>query len=205
VSRMSVELRADPAEIQRSESHLTAVALAQALGAKGPPRHSGRGPTWRGRCPSHSDRHASLDITDAGGMALLVCRAGCSQQEVLEALRGRGLWHPEPRSPWRIVQPTFPPEAFSEPTALECCWAGRCEHWQGFDRTMILAHLRGALTEAAREIIELYGVAREKLDAGRLVEELMFASEFGAIAPWHLDDATVPRMAEIVAEEMLCE
>jgi hypothetical protein len=47
----------------------------------------------RCRCPAHDDRDPSLDVTERDGGALMICRAGCDQQAVLAALRGRGLWH----------------------------------------------------------------------------------------------------------------
>lgn len=42
---------------------------------------------WRARCPAHEDRRPSLDLAvGAGGKLLVVCRAGCPTQGVLEAL-----------------------------------------------------------------------------------------------------------------------
>ena len=49
----------------------------------------------RGRtvhCPAHEDETPSLAITRAHGKDLFHCHAGCTQQSVLEALRGLGLW-----------------------------------------------------------------------------------------------------------------
>src|SRR4051794_6933184 len=44
-------------------------------------------------CPSHDDRNPSLSITDGkDGRVLFKCHAGCTQQEVLQALRERGSW-----------------------------------------------------------------------------------------------------------------
>ena len=52
---------------------------------------NGRG--WRARCPAHDDHTPSLDIAQGeGGKVLVVCRAGCPQDAVLDALRSRGLW-----------------------------------------------------------------------------------------------------------------
>src|SRR5262245_15589577 len=45
------------------------------------------------RCPAHDDRTPSLSIRDAdGGKVLARCHAGCDQEHVIAALRGRGLW-----------------------------------------------------------------------------------------------------------------
>jgi hypothetical protein len=44
-------------------------------------------------CPAHDDKSPSLSLTDVGGKVLFYCFAGCSQAEVIDALRARGLWH----------------------------------------------------------------------------------------------------------------
>ena len=45
-----------------------------------------------GRCPAHDDADPSLDITERNGTTLLIYRAGCSQDRVIDALRAKGLW-----------------------------------------------------------------------------------------------------------------
>jgi putative DNA primase/helicase len=48
------------------------------------------------RCPAHGDRTPSLTIgTSDKGAVLVCCHAGCSQDEVINALRSRGLWSGE--------------------------------------------------------------------------------------------------------------
>src|SRR5262245_23694279 len=50
------------------------------------------------RCPAHDDRTPSLSVTEApDGKVLVHCHAGCAQQEVIEELRGRGLWSGSPQ------------------------------------------------------------------------------------------------------------
>lgn len=72
---------------------LTAAELARALAG----RRNGRG--WTARCPAHDDHHPSLDIDDGpDDKPLVICRAGCPQTAVIEALRARGLW-PDGRRP----------------------------------------------------------------------------------------------------------
>ena len=76
---------------------MTAEAIAKALGG----RKAGGG--WIARCPAHKDRTPSLSIRDADENKVLVrCHAGCDQEHVIVALRGRGLWGESgPRSsPW---------------------------------------------------------------------------------------------------------
>ena len=64
-----------------------AEAIAEAL--KG--RRSGKG--WMARCPAHPDTTPSLSINETPTRKVLVkCFAGCSQAEVIAALRRRGLW-----------------------------------------------------------------------------------------------------------------
>jgi hypothetical protein len=42
---------------------------------------------WCATCPAHHDRTPSLSVKDAGDKALFHCHAGCSQDEVTEALK----------------------------------------------------------------------------------------------------------------------
>lgn len=66
---------------------MIAETIAKALGG----RRAGRG--WTARCPAHDDRTPSLSIRDADDNKVLVrCHAGCEQERVIAALRGRGLW-----------------------------------------------------------------------------------------------------------------
>jgi hypothetical protein len=55
---------------------------------------------WKSSCPAHEDEHPSLAIAEGeSGKVLLKCWAGCTQEEVLQALRGRGLWPKRSDSP----------------------------------------------------------------------------------------------------------
>ena len=53
-------------------------------------RKSGNG--YIARCPAHADRSPSLSIRDADGRVLVHCFGGCTQDDVIEALRQRGVW-----------------------------------------------------------------------------------------------------------------
>jgi hypothetical protein len=64
------------------------IALAQG----GRPSKGG----WMMRCPAHEDRDPSCSITEVAGKVLVHCHAGCQQEDVVAALRERGLW-PEPQ------------------------------------------------------------------------------------------------------------
>ena len=44
-------------------------------------------------CPAHDNRNPSLSVCDKNGKILVHCWAGCTQEEVIGALRGMGLWH----------------------------------------------------------------------------------------------------------------
>jgi putative DNA primase/helicase len=51
------------------------------------------GSSWMARCPAHDDNTPSLAIRESDtGKLLLHCHAGCTQHEVITALRERGLW-----------------------------------------------------------------------------------------------------------------
>jgi hypothetical protein len=67
---------------------LSAEHIASAL-------HKGRqiGPDrWQACCPAHDDKSPSFTITQKADRVLFHCFAGCSQAEVISALRSRGLW-----------------------------------------------------------------------------------------------------------------
>ena len=44
-------------------------------------------------CPAHNDRNPSFSVSDSNGKILVKCFAGCTQEEVVGALRDLGLWH----------------------------------------------------------------------------------------------------------------
>lgn len=50
-------------------------------------------------CPSHDDAHPSLSITEREGKALLKCHTGCTQDDLIAALKERGLWGTTPNMP----------------------------------------------------------------------------------------------------------
>jgi putative DNA primase/helicase len=79
---------------------MSAEIIAKALGGRKV------GTTWMARCPVHADRVPSLSIKNGDcGRVLLRCHAGCLQQQVIAALKTRGLWqglgrrHGTPTSP----------------------------------------------------------------------------------------------------------
>ena len=52
-------------------------------------------------CPAHDDKHPSLSITDAKDKVLVHCFSGCTQTDVIDALRSQGLWHTDSKpDPW---------------------------------------------------------------------------------------------------------
>jgi hypothetical protein len=67
---------------------LTPEQLAEALGSA--VRMNG---FWRALCPSHEDSHPSLDISAGNQQPIIFkCRAGCTNSEIIDGLKSRGLW-----------------------------------------------------------------------------------------------------------------
>lgn len=76
---------------------MTAETIAKALGGRK------AGAAWMARCPAHDDRAPSLSIANArDGKVLVRCHAGCDQQDVIAALRARGVWDADERRPIRF-------------------------------------------------------------------------------------------------------
>ena len=73
---------------------MTAAYIAKVLNG----RRSGS--DWMARCPAHDDVNPSLSLRDISGKVLVHCFAGCSQREVIAALRERGLWPEQARRQW---------------------------------------------------------------------------------------------------------
>lgn len=94
--------------------------------------HRGR----RTHCPRHHDEHPSLDAEERGGKVLIICRAGCRQDEVIEALRARGLWPgTAPRRPERRRSALDEARAQVLAEAKRQAWAreGVLEHYAAAD------------------------------------------------------------------------
>src|SRR5829696_108316 len=91
---------------------IAAQAIAKALGGRK------AGAAWMARCPAHDDRAPSLSIADArDGKVLVRCHAGCDQQDVIAALRARGVWGAGEQRPlrfWRKPDRKPPPEPDSD-------------------------------------------------------------------------------------------
>lgn len=81
-------------------------AIVDALRA----RKAGNG--WSARCPAHDDSNPSLSLTFRDGKLLVHCHAGCTQDNVLTALRARGLWSSSSRPgdhppEWGVIVETY--------------------------------------------------------------------------------------------------
>lgn len=83
-------------------------------------------------CPAHDDEHPSLSVSSAYGTNLFKCFAGCTQDAVINALRGRKLW-PIRGEAVDAAKRSLGPE---QPTV---------KRWQAFDAKtgrLIAAHVR---------------------------------------------------------------
>jgi putative DNA primase/helicase len=59
-------------------------------------------------CPAHDDKTPSLKVSEGpGGKPLVKCYAGCSQDKLIDALKGRGLWHKNLSQP-RVARKAWP-------------------------------------------------------------------------------------------------
>lgn len=184
----------EPAESKAS----TAEQLARALG---PARWTGN--SWRTRCPSHPDKHPSLDVAEKNGKILFVCRAGCPQAQILEALREHNLWSAERASSRPVLDP-FSDSAFGEPRAEACCFEGyTCEHWRLFDADLRIAHLHAELCAAVKEIAGLFRVAGFELGADELGDELRLAADVGGIGITHASPEIQQKIIDVVVAEVV--
>jgi hypothetical protein len=193
---------------------MSATEIAYALSPGARPRRGARGTTWRVPCPSHSDRHPSLDITDANGLTLLICRAGCTQREIIDVLRVRGLWRDGTPSHGR--EPLYLKPAKEPREIPSCCLrpVGRpaCEHWQRFRQDWFLAELFHNLRDAVAELrakaaagldfsCEPRSIAKP-LTTDELRDGLLFAIEFGAIVPAEIDKDVATRAIDRICAEV---
>lgn len=73
---------------------MTASEIAEALRCHSNGCLCGRatGDEYKTHCPVHEDTRPSLSLTDKDGTVLVVCFAGCDQNDVVEALQDQGLW-----------------------------------------------------------------------------------------------------------------
>jgi hypothetical protein len=53
-------------------------------------------------CPGHKDEHPSFTVTVRNGKVLIKCRAGCSQDVAIAALKQKGLWGSQPTTVYEI-------------------------------------------------------------------------------------------------------
>jgi hypothetical protein len=151
---------------------MTARELALAID----PRARRIGRNYRVRCVSHDDHHASLDIADApNGKLLLIDRAGrCSQREIIDELRARGLWSSRPATARRWSWSEYLARTRLRPRPYRANARTRREY--------LLARLRDDLTIATNEIETLYARAKCELTRDDLLRELRLAIEVGGIA-----------------------
>ena len=73
------------------------------------------GDGWVCRCPAHADTNPSLRVVDRGGKTLVCCRAGCTQSEVITALKKLRLWKSWGRGVARRQQQDDKPAPAQEP------------------------------------------------------------------------------------------
>jgi hypothetical protein len=152
----------------------TAAEILAALRCAVPACLCNRPRTRVGHCPAsaHQDRNPSLGVDERAGRTLFFCRAGCRQDEVLRALRERGLWasparRPRSRPAWRSPLAAARDRVLAEAKRERWARPGAIEMYRAADavRTGLLAsaRLRQAATTAGdrEEIWDLLDRAAE--------------------------------------------
>lgn len=97
---------------------MNAADLTKALGGQW------NGSEGKALCPAHNDHNPSLSITEADGITLVICRVGCDQPHVLDALRARGL---RPATRNSLPSPYLAPKA-PNPQPTEPCANARATY-----------------------------------------------------------------------------
>jgi hypothetical protein len=119
---------------------------------------------WLARCPGHQDRTASLSLSERNGRVLVHCFAGCAQDEVIGALRLRGLW-PERAQPRDHRRDHVD------------------EEWRGdLQRVAWWRHGAAALAEELLDILP--SVSPERLPLTRLLTDLRSLSDESLISTY---------------------
>ncbi|MDA9948076.1 toprim domain-containing protein [Paracoccaceae bacterium] len=96
--------------------------LARALNGK----RSGDG--YVARCPAHEDHTPSLSISSSSEKVLFYCHAGCTQENVISALKERGLWEnqswpkPKVQSPIKPNNNKRSPKDYSKKDHAKSVW-----------------------------------------------------------------------------------
>lgn len=125
---------------------------------------------WIARCPAHDDRNPSLSIAEASGKVLVHCFAGCSQADVIEALRARGLW-PEEKREW-LPKPDYE----SQRRRLELLHAA--EFWQ----QGLILRLEAARRGAWRRFLEAEASGDDAGQRQAATDLLLLAARQRAVA-----------------------
>lgn len=81
-----------PKVTPRKKVYYTANTTADRI-ANGLEKAYKRGPnSYNACCPSHPDKNPSLSIDEKNGKILVYCHSKCEQSQVVEKLKGMGLW-----------------------------------------------------------------------------------------------------------------
>jgi DNA primase len=179
---------------------MTAASIVRAFEA----RRSGA--SWLARCPAHDDRNPSLSIREVDGKVLLHCHAGCSQRDVIEALKALGLWessqnatahrrivatydYTDERSELLYQTVRFEPKAFRQRRpGVQCGWI-----WKKGPR-QVLYHLPEVLEAAIVFVVE----GEKDVDTLRWHGFVATTNAGGAKAPWLSDFTESLRGREVI-------
>jgi hypothetical protein len=131
---------------------------------------------WKARCPAHNDRSPSLSIREGdGGRVLVLCRAGCSLDAILAALKlvKRDLFAGPPPTPAQTAAIQAAREAHQQVARAErkarLAALNQVEKWKAIMNGLgaKLAHLPDNDVRGA-ELTRLFHAANDRLHAAEV-------------------------------------
>jgi len=169
----------------------TASEVAFALGGKA------NGSGWKARCPCHLDDNPSLSIGEgSNGKVLLRCHAGCRQEDVVAAVRAKGLDLDDRRKPATPIVAEYDYRDRDGEVRYQVVRSRPKTFWQrqpdgkgGWIRNMTrVRQLPYRLPELLAEPNKLVFVVEGEKDADRLAKDgLIATTNAGGGGKWRLE------------------
>lgn len=186
---------------------MTAESIALALEG----RRSKAG--WVCKCPAHDDRSPSLSLRDDNGRVLVYCFSGCSQVDVIAALRARGLW-PEQPKPERVPMTPAEKRAWAVRRRRAERMASDAEAWRAAMVDELEAAKRGAYEAGRLEDVFTAAPEMERIRGlhGAVLADAYIAARNGQpeqtaalIMAWRRDEQIARRLCSWVVQRIGAE